>query len=116
MPFGRSSSLAGKTSVSCLLVMTVQTRVHVTFPIPFTSATFPFLVHGIGADSRRPYVLAYRLFNRSSARPNYSRRTYSRGHAVPSVVCGKQDAQNGVDFDTLTKHVMFCKDKEVVLF
>src|SRR5438034_11374419 len=94
--FGHSSPLAGETSVSCLIVTTVQARVHITFPMPFTPATFPRLVRGIGTDSRQPCVLAHGLFNRSSAPPDYSRRTYGRGHAVPSVVLVENKTQKAV--------------------
>lgn len=89
VPFGRSSPISRETSVSCLLVTTVQARVHITFPVPFTSATFPFLAHGIGTDSRQPCVLAHRSFNHSSEPPDYSRRTYGQGHAVSDVVWWK---------------------------
>lgn len=34
--FGRSSPVARETSVSCSIVTTVQTNVHVAFPVPFT--------------------------------------------------------------------------------
>ena len=86
VPFGYSSSITGETSVSCSIFTTVQTRVHITFPIPYTSATFPLLAREIGTDSRQPCVLAHRSFNRSSAPPDYSRRTYGQGHVVPDVV------------------------------
>jgi len=96
VPFGRSSSLTGETSVSCLIVTVVRTRVHITFPIPCTPATLPRLVRGIGTDSRQSCVLAHRSFNRSSAPPDYSGRTYGRGHAVPSVVLLENKTQRAV--------------------
>ena len=76
-PFGHSSAPKGETSVSCSMITMVKTRVHITFPIPFTSAIFPFLAHGIGTNSHLPCVLAHGSFNCSSAPPNYSGRTYS---------------------------------------
>ena len=46
----------GETSVSCLLVTAVQTRVHITFPVPFTLAIYLFLANRFGDDSRPPGV------------------------------------------------------------
>ena len=94
-PFGYSSSIAGETSVSCSIFTTVQTRVHITFPIPFTLAIFPVLAPEIGTDSRQPCVLAHRSFNHSFALPDCSRCTYGQGRAVPSVVLVKQDTESG---------------------
>ena len=86
MPFGRSSPPRRETSVSCLMVTTVQTRVHSMFPVPCTLAIFLLLARRIGTGLRPSYVLAHRSFNHSFAPPDYSRRTCSQGHAVPSVV------------------------------
>jgi len=97
VPFGYSSSIAEETSVSCAIFTTVQTRVHITFPIPFTLAAFSLLAYEIGTDSHQPCVLAHRSFNHSSAPPNYSRRTCGQGHAVPDVVLmEKQDTESGL--------------------
>ena len=102
MPFGYSSPPKEKTSVSCVLFTAVHSRIHITFPVPFTLATFPSLANGIGTDSRQFYVLAHRLFNRSSAPPDCSRRTYSQGHFVPEVVLvEKQDTESG--------YALFCR-------
>ena len=95
MPFGCSSPFAGETSVSCSIVTTVHTKVHITFPIPFTPATLPSLALGIGAGSRQSCVLAHRSFNCSFARPDYSRRTCSQGHVVPDVVLMEQGTESG---------------------
>lgn len=48
--------LDGETRVSCLLVTAVQTRVHITFPVPFTLAIYLFLANRFGDDSRHPGV------------------------------------------------------------
>lgn len=43
-----------ETSVSCSLITTVQSSVHITLVLVFTSATLPLLALGIGADLRLP--------------------------------------------------------------
>ena len=96
VPFGRSSPPKRETSVSCLMVTTVLTRVHSMFPIPFTLATFLLLARRIGTGLHPSYVLEHRSFNRSFAPPDYSRRTCSQGHAVPSVVLVKNKTQRAV--------------------
>jgi hypothetical protein len=96
VPFGRSSPPKRETSVSCLMVTTVLTRVHCMFPIPFTLATFLLLARRIGTGLHQSYVLAHRSFNRSFAPPDYSRRTCSQGHAVPSVVLVKNKTQRAL--------------------
>lgn len=57
MPFGRSSPPKRETSVSCLMVTTVQTRVHCMFPIPYTLALLLLLARRIGTGLHPPYVL-----------------------------------------------------------
>lgn len=87
VPFGSSSPANRETSVSWSLITTVQANVHMTFPIPFTPAS-PHLSCSGGWTALACSLCALRhgMFNRSSARADYSSRTSGRGHAVPRVV------------------------------
>lgn len=95
-PFGCSSPREREASVSCLMVTTVRTRVHSMFPVPFTLAIPLRLARRVETNLRSPYVLAHRSFNYSFEPPDYSKRTCSQGHAVPSVVSVRNKTQRAV--------------------
>lgn len=92
------------------MVTTVQARVHNIFPVPITLAILLLLVYRIGTDLHPPCVPLHGSFNRSFAPPDYSRRTCSQGHAVPSVVSVGNKTQRAWSLpDRSMPYKEFCK-------
>jgi hypothetical protein len=88
--FGRSSPASRKTRVSCTMVTTVLTNVHLCFPYPLPHQPPIVLLDGSGSLSQTLCPLPGRLLIRGSARLDCSSRTHGRGHFVPEVVSVKE--------------------------
>lgn len=56
--FGRSSQPELETSVSYLLLTTVQAQVHITFPVPFSFSSPCSLVQQVGPTRVRPVCVS----------------------------------------------------------
>ena len=84
--FGRSSPVARKTRVSCLILTAVLTNVHMCFPYPLPRHLPIVLLDVSPTIAGVLCAIKREMFVHSSAPPDASGRTNGRGHFVPEVV------------------------------
>jgi hypothetical protein len=84
--FGRSSPASRKTRVSCTILTTVLTNVHLCFPYPLPRHPLIVLLDVSRSIAGALRAKRHGMFIRSSAQPNCSGCTNGRGHIVPDVV------------------------------